>query len=113
MEPYKKQKMTDNPCERYMLIVNGMGREIMVYHCSTGDAPDHMKEQMEKATSGVFEITEDNEEELDGLVDEKADELEALAEEVWEYLNAKCVQPNEFNPGVHKSIDYCITINAA
>ena len=113
MHSSKKQKVVN--CLGDVLVADAReAGEPRLYYFSLNDAPGHMKKQMKKSPYCVFEfLTEDCAESLMGLVNEDSEEADDRAEEIWEYLNTKCVHENKFNPSTDKSIDYSLTLAEA
>ena len=84
--------------------------EPQLFYFSLRDAPKHMKKQMTKNTSLTYEfLCNDGPHALMGLVDTESDEADTRADEIWDYLDEKCVMENKFQPGTHRSIQYSFT----
>ena len=85
--------------------------EPQLFYFSLEDAPKHMKIQLKRNNSDIYEfLSNDSVESLMGLVNEESEEAEERAEEVWNYIDNKCNNENKFQPGIHRSIEYSFTL---
>ena len=85
--------------------------EPQLFYFSLEDAPKHMQNQLKRNNSDIYEfLSNDGVESLMGIVNEESEEAEERAEEVWNYIDNKCNNENKFQPGIHRSIEYCFTL---
>ena len=87
--------------------------EPQLYYFSLDDAPRHMRRQIKLNEKTTYEfLIQDGADSLMGLVDEDSEDAEERTEEVWNYIDTKCVTENKFQPGIHQSISYSFTLAA-
>ena len=72
-----------------------------------------MRRQLKRNEKSTYEfLINDGPDSLMGLVNEDSEEAEERTEEVWNYIDTKCVTENKFQPGIHQSISYSFTLAA-
>ena len=108
----KKQKVTSFTAHVLVADAREAG-EPQKFYFSLQDAPRHMQGQLTRNNKTTYEfLTNDGAESLMGLVNEDSEEAEERTEEVWDYIDTKCVTENKFQPGIHQSISYSFTLAA-
>ena len=88
-----------------------------LYYFNLRDSPQHMQKQL-KYMKGEYNKTSFeglhptlDPSSLKGLVKEDSEEAETKAQEIWEYLDEKCVSDNIFKPGSNRPmIDFSFTL---
>ena len=106
----KKQKVAVFTAHVIVADAREPGEPQLFYFCLE-DAPRHMQKQLKQNNNTTYEfLSNDGAENLMGLVNENSDEAEERAEEVWDYIDNKCNNENKFQPGIHRSIEYCFTL---
>ena len=110
----KKQKVTSFTGHVIVADAREAG-EPQLFYFSLQDAPKHMQRRLNKnEPNDTYEfLIKDGPDSLMGLVDEKAEEAENRAEDIWDYLDSKCVAENKYKPRIHRSIEFSFTLAAA
>ena len=109
-----KKKLKAIPFTKHVLVADAReAGEPQLFYVSLQDAPKHMQEQLKQNEKSTYEfLIKDGPDSLMGLVDEEAEEAEDRAEEIWDYLDSKCVAENKYKPRIHRSIEFSFTLAA-